>query len=218
MERMGWGNPNDSNFVRDNVATISRYHNNLRVTCHKVAKPLFVAVCDALVYEKGEHWLTVHRDEWGQFNRDIRNHPGEKSYHAWGLAVDLNATTNPSGGHHTDMPADAAALARAFGMEWGGTWHDPYDPMHFEQHGSHHDVNEKVRYLHSRLHEGMAHMMPVGVLQKSLHVYGYNPGPADSVFGGSTKAALNAFKKAHHLPANGICDNPVWHAMGFDQA
>lgn len=59
------------------------------------------------------------------------------SDHAWGTGVDYSSDLNPSQPRpanpwaHTDMPRDTAAVAASLGMDWGGTWSDPYDPMHF---------------------------------------------------------------------------------------
>jgi hypothetical protein len=56
---------------------------------------------------------------------------GEKlSTHSWGIAIDLNASTNRLG-TRGDMPIE---IIRAFDeedWEWGGEWHRP-DPMHFQ--------------------------------------------------------------------------------------
>jgi len=52
------------------------------------------------------------------------------SVHAWGLAVDFNALTNPYGGR----PTLSARLVKYFaecGFEWGGLWSTP-DGMHFQ--------------------------------------------------------------------------------------
>jgi hypothetical protein len=66
----------------------------------------------------------------GCFN--IRNKRGGSSLslHAWGLAIDTNATGNRQG----QTPTMSPALVRAFkdaGFEWGGDWNKP-DGMHFQ--------------------------------------------------------------------------------------
>lgn len=217
MERLGWGDPNSSTFARDNIVHLARH--GIDLTVNKTPKPLFVAMLDALVYEKGRAWLTVKRDDWGYANRNIRGSTS-KSYHAWGLAIDINAADNPqtSGAMHTTMPADAGWLAGAFEMEWGGDFHSSKDPMHYEVHGSRDDIGARVHYLHSTLREGAGPSMPVGVLQKALDtVHGYKL-VADSRFGAKTKAALVDFQKHAHMRATGVCDTAVWHALGFDQS
>jgi hypothetical protein len=59
---------------------------------------------------------------------------GSLSLHAWGLAVDLNASRNPQGSE----PMQDRRLVRAFereGFTWGGRWPTAPDGMHFELHG-----------------------------------------------------------------------------------
>jgi hypothetical protein len=57
------------------------------------------------------------------------------SQHAFGNAIDINAATNPLGSRGTDMPANIGELAAKHGIEWGGTWKNRPDPMHFEWKG-----------------------------------------------------------------------------------
>lgn len=58
--------------------------------------------------------------------------PTYLSNHSWGLAVDLNAATNPMGKPlRTDFPAAARQIAAECGLTSGAEWSRP-DPMHFE--------------------------------------------------------------------------------------
>jgi hypothetical protein len=52
------------------------------------------------------------------------------SMHAFGLAVDLNTSTNQLG-TRGDMHPDVVAIFVKWGFRWGGYWSRP-DPMHFE--------------------------------------------------------------------------------------
>ncbi|MDK4729332.1 M15 family metallopeptidase [Rhizobium phaseoli] len=75
----------------------------------------------------------------GGFNyRNIRG-GNNLSQHAFGTAIDVNASANPflSRGAQvvTDLPANTAELAKKYGLEWGGTWSRP-DAMHFEWMGN----------------------------------------------------------------------------------
>lgn len=59
---------------------------------------------------------------------------GSLSLHAWGLAVDVNASENPQGSE----PRQDHRVVRAFereGFTWGGRWPTAPDGMHFELHG-----------------------------------------------------------------------------------
>lgn len=75
-------------------------------------------------------------DSWGFACRSIR---GSKrpSNHSWGLAVDLNARSNPMGSRLvTDIPARVVVLWESYGFTWGGRWKKRPDAMHFEFNGT----------------------------------------------------------------------------------
>jgi hypothetical protein len=59
---------------------------------------------------------------------------GSLSLHAWGLAIDLNASSNPQFGSSRNDPRLVRAMERA-GFTWGGRWPTAPDPMHFELQG-----------------------------------------------------------------------------------
>lgn len=66
--------------------------------------------------------------------RQMASGTGALSNHTWGIAIDLNAKTNPmtyGRGRH-DMPSWVIEVFRNHGFRWGGDWTNPYDPMHFE--------------------------------------------------------------------------------------
>jgi hypothetical protein len=52
------------------------------------------------------------------------------SRHSWGIAFDLNPSTNPFGGEVT-LPTEVGELFRGFGFSWGAGFLVP-DGMHFE--------------------------------------------------------------------------------------
>lgn len=100
--------------------------------CHKLAVDAFVGAFRAI---KAEGLA----DDASEFNgivsmRSIRGHPGHLSAHAWGLAVDINASRNPLGGpvrQHVEV-------IRAFvehGFFWGGAYKSRVDGMHFSLTG-----------------------------------------------------------------------------------
>jgi len=69
----------------------------------------------------------------GYANRNIAG-TGQKSFHSLGVAIDINPSTNPhlfDGRTVTDMPANVSALARKYGLGWGGDWRSSKDTMHF---------------------------------------------------------------------------------------
>jgi D-alanyl-D-alanine carboxypeptidase len=58
---------------------------------------------------------------------------GSLSLHAWGLAVDINASANPQGSEPRQDPRVVSAFERE-GFTWGGRWPTAPDGMHFELH------------------------------------------------------------------------------------
>lgn len=60
------------------------------------------------------------------------------SNHSWGLAIDINAPSNPqSWTLTTDMPSWMPDLWNAYGFRWGGDYvNSKKDPMHYEFIGS----------------------------------------------------------------------------------
>jgi hypothetical protein len=80
----------------------------------------------------------VNPETSGGYNKRYIAGTQTPSQHAYGLAIDVNATSNPRGaGKSSDIPADLAnRLAEKWGMTWGGNWKgETRDPMHFEVAG-----------------------------------------------------------------------------------
>ena len=65
----------------------------------------------------------------------VRGSTDRLSCHASGTAIDLNATQHPLGAIGT-FPADKVpmirALAKKYGLAWGGDYRNRKDEMHFE--------------------------------------------------------------------------------------
>jgi hypothetical protein len=107
------------------------------VSCGSVSRyaaPLFRAVLGRVVPRlPGGRLHTCS----GYAHRNIRGGT-TLSFHAYGLAIDVDAESNPfrpGGGYapHT-IPDDAGRLAGPLGVVWGGDWTAPIDYMHFEVH------------------------------------------------------------------------------------
>lgn len=71
-------------------------------------------------------------------DRNQANGSGNKSLHAYGLAIDINAfgagnSYNPgnTGVHTENLPPGISALASKYGLVWGGDWKNSKDYMHF---------------------------------------------------------------------------------------
>jgi D-alanyl-D-alanine carboxypeptidase len=77
---------------------------------------------------------------WGYACRPIRG-TARASNHSWGLAVDLNAPTNPMKSPlTTDMPEWMVQLWKNHGFVWGGDYTGRKDAMHFEFVGTPQDA------------------------------------------------------------------------------
>jgi hypothetical protein len=72
---------------------------------------------------------------FGFENRKNVNSPGKWSFHAYGLALDINASSNPNGTRaggngRYQLPMETDALATKYGL----MWLKDQDPMHVECH------------------------------------------------------------------------------------
>lgn len=143
----GWGDPGAEGsatakkYAKDHITSVSA--GGVKLNVRREVAPLFKGFCDELV--ASGYPLTAIADDWGYNNRDIRGRPGVKSNHSWGLAIDINSTTNPmteDGRSHTDMPIERTRkLAARWGLSWGADYSGSRrDPMHFEFLGKPADV------------------------------------------------------------------------------
>lgn len=104
------------------------------VQCHRLMIPRLSGALED-VAEAGLAKLIRPDDYGGCFvPRFIDRDPGKPlSNHAFGLAVDLNVSTNGLG-TRGNMDPRIIEIFRRWGFNWGGYWSRP-DPMHFELAG-----------------------------------------------------------------------------------
>lgn len=103
------------------------------VTCHRAAIDTLARVLEELDREGLAHTIDPAGYQ-GCWHPRLIQLGGGLSRHSWGVAIDLNASGDPTG---TGVGQPAAIVERftAAGWGWGGTWLTP-DPMHFELVGS----------------------------------------------------------------------------------
>lgn len=105
----------------------------IKVTVHKDLAPLIGDLLDRTMrggYKLVSGWC------WGYSNRPIAG-TSTPSNHSWGLAVDLNAPTNPMMSPlRTDMPRWMVEMWKDLGFRWGGDYTGRKDAMHFEFMGT----------------------------------------------------------------------------------
>jgi hypothetical protein len=89
-------------------------------------------------------------DDWGYAFRLVRNSTDRLSNHASGTAVDLNATKHilgKIGTFPTEKVPMIRALAKKYGLFWGGDYKNRPDEMHFEINVSPKKVSELIKAL-----------------------------------------------------------------------
>ena len=106
----------------------------VKVRCAKAVAPLIAGFCAEFhqLIEEIDHGTL---DDWGFNFRMSRGSTDKLSNHSSGTAVDLNATKHPLGKSGT-FPSEKVpmirALAKKYGMMWGGDFRHRPDEMHFE--------------------------------------------------------------------------------------
>jgi D-alanyl-D-alanine carboxypeptidase len=107
-----------------------------RVRCHRLVMPALSAAMAELHRERLDGLIDVadFRRNGGCFS--VRARPGDSvpSRHLWGIAVDLNPSSNP-GGLPSSMDRRIVRVMQRYGFAWGGQFLRP-DGSHFEWVGA----------------------------------------------------------------------------------
>jgi hypothetical protein len=133
------GLPYGSDWVRLSPGFLRRYIVHRRVpilgtvTCHRAMVPHLRAALRSLA-RRGLAHLVDPGDYAGCYAPRRIQPRGQLSLHAWGLAVDLNASRNPFRGRSRQDRRLVRTMERN-GFTWGGRWPTRPDPMHFEYRG-----------------------------------------------------------------------------------
>lgn len=106
----------------------------IKLRCAEKCAPLLVGFAEefhALIEPIDEGTL----DDWGFAFRMVRGSLNNLSNHSSGTAIDLNASKHPLGKVGT-FPNEKVpmirALAKKYGLRWGGDYKSRADEMHFE--------------------------------------------------------------------------------------
>ena len=106
----------------------------IKLACAKAVAPLLVGFA-AEFHELIEPIDEGTLDDWGYCFRQVRGSTDNLSNHSSGTAIDLNATQHPLGKVGT-FPNEKVpmirALAKKYGLIWGGDYKNRKDEMHFE--------------------------------------------------------------------------------------
>jgi hypothetical protein len=121
----------------------------LKIRCAEAVAPLIVGFCTEF-NELIEKLDGGQLDDWGYAFRMVRGSTDRLSNHASGTAIDLNATKHVLGKIGT-FPAEKVpmirALAKKYGLFWGGDYKNRADEMHFEINVSPKKVSELIKAL-----------------------------------------------------------------------
>jgi hypothetical protein len=130
------GLPYGSDWIRLDPAFLRRYIVTRRVpilgsvTCHRTMIPPLRAALGEL-RRRGLSRLVNPGDYAGCYAPRRIQPRGQLSLHAWGVAIDLNASANPFMGRSRQDRRLVRAMQR-HGFTWGGEWPTRPYPMHFE--------------------------------------------------------------------------------------
>jgi hypothetical protein len=121
----------------------------LKIRCAEAVAPLIVGFCKEF-NELIEPLDGGQLDDWGYAFRNVRGSTDRLSNHASATAIDLNATKHVLGKIGT-FPAEKVpmirALAKKYGLFWGGDYKNRPDEMHFEINVSPKKVRELIEAL-----------------------------------------------------------------------
>lgn len=118
-------------WVRDNIVTATVPILG-QVRCHEGFIELLGAAL-AEIEREGFGDLLDPGDTAGCHQARVIAGDSALSRHAWGAAIDVNASTNPFGAE-PELDGRIVAIMRDHGFAWGGGWLVP-DGMHFEWYG-----------------------------------------------------------------------------------
>ena len=220
----GWGS-GWPDCQRDRLVTLAR-EDGLRIPVHEAISQLVAILID----ETERRGYDVRAGQsWGFACRPIRGTSSTPSNHSWGLAVDINAPSNPMRADFVcDQPTWMPSLWWGYGLFWGGWYRSIKDPMHYEFLGTPRDLREATRRAKGEL--GRAEAVPypspgessdrVRSAQERLLELGFDPGPIDGIYGPMTQAAVEAFetsKRRLASQADGLFGPLTWKLLFKEQ-
>ena len=134
METSYNGYPASKNPAEINIKSYPVKGTDRKLRCAESVGPLLAAFA-AEFHELIEPIDEGTFDDWGYAFRMVRGSTDRLSCHSSGTAIDLNATKHPLGKAGT-FPAEKIpmlrALAKKYGLKWGGDFKSRPDDMHFE--------------------------------------------------------------------------------------
>jgi hypothetical protein len=217
----GWG-PGWPNARTDHIVTAVCGANRIKLPVRSEVAVLVQQLVKDLERQHGP----FHPGQcWGFANRAIRG-TRIPSNHSWGLAIDLDApsnpmTTNPAARH--TIGSYASRVAASYGFRWGGDYVGRKDYMHFEFMGTPASAAALARPVRPALPSGGLRLGSSGELvswlQRRLNqiagagghqVLGGKPLATDGQFGELTEKVVKVFQAHRGLVAEGIVGPKTW--------
>ena len=127
----GWQASKDATEIGIKSYKVESSHINLK--CAEKVAPLLIGF--AKEFNELIEPLDVGADDWGYCYRMVRGTTDKLSNHSSGTAIDLNASKHPLGKVGTFEAGKVPmirALAKKYGLTWGGDYKNRKDEMHFE--------------------------------------------------------------------------------------
>ena len=124
----------DTNAVKDNLFSLRLFDKTVKVL-KKAASAFQCAQKDIRECEEGRNYqintIETYKSAIIQESKDTNPVP---SLHSFGIAVDINAKTNPISETEliTDIPQCVVEAFERYGFVWGGKWEARKHAMHFE--------------------------------------------------------------------------------------
>jgi hypothetical protein len=132
LSHNGWKASKDAAEIK--IISVPIEGTKIKVRCAETVAPLIAGFCKEF-HELIEPIDGGQLDDWGYAFRMVRGSTDKLSNHSSGTAIDLNATQHPLGKSGT-FPSEKVpmiqALAKKYGMLWGGDFRHRKDEMHFE--------------------------------------------------------------------------------------
>lgn len=172
--------------------------------------------------------------ETGAYNcRKITNGSGY-SLHAYGIAVDINARTNPYGPRLvTDMPFAMVAAVKAIRTKkgipvfrWGGDYRTNKDAMHYELVVSPEEMRAGIDWSTASIeppNPADPRTWPtlrrgdkgpsIRKLKELLSEAGYDDVEGGNSFGARTREAVRSYQQTRKLEVDGIVGLQTWTAL-----
>ena len=128
----GWTASSDPNEI--GIKSYPVKGTTVKLRCAEKVAPLLVGFAEEF-HELIEPIDQGALDDWGYCFRNVRGSRDKLSNHASGTAIDLNASRHLLGKVGT-FPSEKVpmirALAKKYGLRWGGDYHGRPDEMHFD--------------------------------------------------------------------------------------